>query len=972
MTGNFVQIPINKDTKKPIEGIQINEITKTPNKNMFEGNDRANLTGKINDIIVLVINKPTQNLEDGRPKIRGLIHGQPETLRMITKSGELHYYYKYDDEIKCTSKGIHRYAVDVLSNCDYVEVCDINRPIFLADDDDEPTPIQPLPEKLKQFILTWQNKNNNVNKKEKKETSTTIPKSIMFNYNLADIVDVLNKLPPKYYNDFSQWFKITSALKSANLREVWDTFSKKSIKYDEDSNNNIWEKLTPGIDLTYLNVIKRDNKIKSKMNVKRWCNELNLFTATPNETRNDKYIELIISEDTKKVHPNKPDFDYVKNPIILIKSMTGTGKTTAMRHLCKKIMTPGTNYKLLSIVSRKCLAIQHQADFYDEGRGIDVEYYEDISRDDYEKVNLTIQLESIYHIDPHKMKNTILFLDEVHSLIDHLANSDTLKKRRCEVYQRLCMIMLNASYIVGVDSDLSDTVIKFFKSLKLDPYVIHNKYRNATGQATQYKCKDNLIADMKAKLERDEKFICCFDSFTTLRGVVYELKQYCNRKNYNRDFLVYSKEDGDREDFKNVTKTWAGKYVFYSPAIIYGIDFKPKDAMCVYGFFDCQSISPLAFGQMIARCRKIKHLRYFIKERNVNLTFMSAQEIKDNKNDVIKYFKALCDKLDPVDEEARQKEKEAYETKYKDMLDLTEFNTRVIVNSVEISSEIFNDIYWRQAYYNAVMRSAHNYHFQSILKEKGYNDIKVNGTIAKYKIDWDKIKEMVEEDKIKTRDNACHEHKDDLTNKEKIVRTDMEKKADILNINLNNENLYNGTYIKGISDRATFIDEMTDEKKFISHLNLCSIMKLDQDTRFIESTYKDFAVKNISANVFKLKLIDEVHKILNITPFDIDNINEDDYKRIPEDTQKSIRDTFDHKKDINISKMYRHMCPDIISSKQKGGGKNKHTVYKIEEEKISRHLYLLSLRNKFMEGINKDTLNYFEYVPPKKPEKKKK
>ena len=81
------------------------------------------------------------------------------------------------------------------------------------------------------------------------------------------------------------------------------------------------------------------------------------------------------------------------------------------------------------------------------------------------------------------------------------------------------------------------------------------------------------------------------------------------------------------------------------------------------------------------------------------------------------------------------------------------------------------------------------------------------------------------------------------------------------------------------------------------------------------------------------------------------------YKRIPEDTKKSIRDTFDHKTDINISKMYRHMCPDIISSKQKGGGKNKHTVYKIEEEKISRHLYLMSLRNEFMEGINKDTLN---------------
>ena len=59
---------------------------------------------------------------------------------------------------------------------------------------------------------------------------------------------------------------------------------------------------------------------------------------------------------------------------------------------------------------------------------------------------------------------------------------------------------------------------------------------------------------MKAKIKKDEKFICCFDSFTTLREVVCELKQYCNRKNYNRDFLIYSSEDGNREDFKNVKK----------------------------------------------------------------------------------------------------------------------------------------------------------------------------------------------------------------------------------------------------------------------------------------------------------------------------------------------------------------------------------------------------------------------------------
>ena len=67
---------------------------------------------------------------------------------------------------------------------------------------------------------------------------------------------------------------------------------------------------------------------------------------------------------------------------------------------------------------------------------------------------------------------------------------------------------------MGLDADLSDIVIKFFKFYELYAYVIHNKYQNASGKVTQYKRSHKLIADMKAKLKRGEKIICCFDSLT--------------------------------------------------------------------------------------------------------------------------------------------------------------------------------------------------------------------------------------------------------------------------------------------------------------------------------------------------------------------------------------------------------------------------------------------------------------------------
>ena len=131
---------------------------------------------------------------------------------------------------------------------------------------------------------------------------------------------------------------------------------------------------------------------------------------------------------------------------------------------------------------------------------------------------------------------------------------------------------------------------------------------------------------MKAKLKNGIYFICCFDSLTYQDQVLEELKSYCERNELEskKDFLVYSSKDGADSDLKNVSETWKDKYVFYTPKIVYGLDFVPDTALDVYAFFKCTSVSPLAFSQMVARCRKLKHLRYNIVERNISLIHMNA------------------------------------------------------------------------------------------------------------------------------------------------------------------------------------------------------------------------------------------------------------------------------------------------------------------------------------------------------------
>jgi hypothetical protein len=438
------------------------------------------------------------------------------------------------------------------------------------------------------------------------------------------------------------------------------------------------------------------------------------------------------------------------------------------------------------------------------------------------------------------------------------------------------------------------------------------------------------------------------------------LKDYCQRNGLERDFLIYSSKDGKEKDLEDVDGSWDNKYVFHTPTVQYGVDFNPKKAMCVYAFFQCQSISPLGFGQMTARCRNISHLRYNIRERNYNLTFKNAKEIKDDSSDVLNYFKKLCDTLDSYDEKKYNEEKKIFEEIHKDFMSYAEYNPRNSVKKAEVSSEFFNSMYWQLRYYNAIMQSSMNYHFQNILKEKGYHNIQFNSNIHNYKVDDKKLIEKVKEELHDAVINACGEPEDNLTDKEKKIRSEMKKRAEILNIDLE----------KG-QERVTYIDQMTDNKLFRSHLNLCSIIKVDQDTKFIEASRVDFAVKSITQNALKLKLIDEVQTILNIAPLDVDDITENDYKKIPDDKQTIIKKVF-RINDVDIMSMYRHMCPGLVSSKQHGRGKDRYTVHTIDDGVMKYHLNLLSLRNEFMEGINKDTLNYFGYVPPKKPEKKKK
>ena len=140
---------------------------------------------------------------------------------------------------------------------------------------------------------------------------------------------------------------------------------------------------------------------------------------------------------------------------------------------------------------------------------------------------------------------------------------------------------------------------------------------------------------------------------------------------------------------------------------------------------------------MVSRCRNISHLRYFIEERNHNLQFTSADDIKNNYSDALTYISDITKTLDKSykDDEPKKNKKYSAVTYY-------EYDSKrgEIVNL----ASMFDQMFWQQQYYNSVMRSAMNHHFHSILREKGY-DIWVNGDEGAHKIDMKQLKEDVKE-----------------------------------------------------------------------------------------------------------------------------------------------------------------------------------------------------------------------------------
>lgn len=454
-----------------------------------------------------------------------------------------------------------------------------------------------------------------INKENKSiQKNISIP-SILRNYiykkyNLDKVKEALEILKTKI-NDYTFWLTISFSIKDLwlsiskddkkKLYKIYDNVCKQNINYNKTNNKNIFKSLNPIIDINYIfNLADMKYFIHPFYNYKEII--FNINNHKNHIIQDSQYINVNINE-------------LIKYKTIYIKSPTGTGKTTILKNIIDKLNIQN----ILSITSRTNLAGEHT-------KNMDLKFYKDLDYIGYiNATKLVCQLESIWKISYKNFIGCVLILDELNSLLSHL-RSPTLNNIRSKCYSYLIEVIKNAKYIIGLDADLSDWNIEFINNIKNDNYIVYyNSCKNKANIPATFYINDQVVIDkMTNDIKSNNFFVASFDSLTKMKIIIDYLAQFGKKDKW----LIYSSE----VNYTLIdTSTWANKFVFFSPTILYGIDYNEIPTN-VYSFIYKFHLNPLQVYQMISRTRQIKECHIYCQEKIFYPRYKSIEDVKQEFN----------------------------------------------------------------------------------------------------------------------------------------------------------------------------------------------------------------------------------------------------------------------------------------------------------------------------------------------------
>lgn len=607
---DMYKIRLIKNSKKPTKdwkGKKIENFTK--DKVYFNHYNYACVTGKINDITVIdfdsyKLDYLTLNEHPLYKEFENLKNEAFNTFTVKTPSGGYHFYYKYEKEVKTIASEIE---VDIRNDGAYITSpgsC-INNKYYKVIND---APIKRMSKQLKDFLLNNLYNNTSTNSKDGIITNNNL---YVYDFGDEDKEKILTNLPNEYYTKFDYWFKFTTVCKQLDCFELWDKINKQYPGYDYDKNLSHWNSINKH---NFLPIIE---ELFIKLGYD--TNAINYVKFAPIIQNTIKYNEVI--------NKQKLGYDFIKpyletplDPILLnkvssncllIKSDTGTGKTTSFKHFIKE-----EDYNFISIVSRITLGDEQYEVF--NKFGIDCNHYQLTDRFVNNK-NYIICLDSIMKLTDLDFSNYIIFLDEVSSIIEYLHDSDTMNHSRIIIYYQLIKIINESKMIIGTDADINDITNSFFNYTNKKPYIINNTYKHNKGIETEEIYSFNEFIDNLKKLD---KYMVCSDSKSSCEEIYKAL-------NDDTVKIITS----ETNEYVNLDKY---EKIIFSPKIIYGLDSSMERD--VYVYYKEHTINPKHMVQQICRCRNIKKLYYYFNKKQFkDIKYSSFQELKDDILNLNKY-----------------------------------------------------------------------------------------------------------------------------------------------------------------------------------------------------------------------------------------------------------------------------------------------------------------------------------------------
>jgi hypothetical protein len=729
------------------------------------------------------------------------------------------------------------------------------------------------------------------------ETSEKENQKVFCTLKDEEIKIILEKLDKTFLEDYNNWLKITTVLKTLNKYEIWEEWCKRSNKYNKEGNDKIWGGIEIELDENYLKII-----------------------AGIPLTYYKEYEPL-----TKKIKKKEIETKYLSDVIemeeltekcVIIQSCTGTGKTTIMGKYIKS-----KKKKVISIVTRKTLAQQQIKSFKE--CGVDLVSYKE-ERKDIRNDNLVFCINSLMVLSELKkedLEDTILYLDEITSLIKDLTQNVTLKENLREIYNILRRLIKNCCQVICTDAVINDNVLSMLEIIPEKMY-IKNNYKKYKGiKAFDIKNENEFMERMKKNCVEKRYFLFGCDSLNITKQMYNECVKIAGVGNC----VLISSET--KFTITNVNEDFKNKYVFYTPSIIFGVDFNIETKQDVFIYITGKTLLPDSIFQQTTRTRNIDCLYYYCNEREIAPKYKTLKDVyetyKNIKTDE-KIINSLCKHY--TDE-----------------------------GEVIFEENTFFKLYCYEKWVKDTYKTNLKMHYENILRE---NEFIIIHEGEKEKIKPEKVKEMKTEIKEK-QEELINEYIEKTKNKENTNDTKYEnikERSDILRIPNNEIETYKN--IIGYS------------QNFTGHRNLISLLQEEEYiNKLSEREYENaFALCVHNSTIQKIKLIKVIEKTFNIH-FTNKDFNEKECKikmdkKMYEEIVKIFRTTKKKPETYKeLLNMYVGLIKNITSVKFIVSGRtrnnnNQETIYKIDKEILLYHLKLNKYSNILRKFIQKKVLNF--------------